>query len=76
MENDELVQFFIERGVISTEERVKELEKLGYVKVTPEGFNDFAKKFAEEMKERFPETAEPDWAETIMGIKPPKIVRH
>ena len=46
------------------------------MKVTPEGFNDFAKKFAEEMKERFPETAEPDWAETIMGIKPPKIVRH
>ena len=76
MENDELVQFFIERGVISTEERVKELEKLGYVKVTPEGFNDFAKKFAEKMKERFPEAAEPDWVETIMGIEPPKITRH
>lgn len=76
MENDELVRFLIERGVISTEERVKELEKRGWVKVTPEGFNDFAKKFAEEMKERFPETAEPDWVETVMGIELPKITRH
>ena len=76
MENDELVRFLIERGVISTEERVKELEKRGWVTVTTEGFNDFAKKFAEEMKERFPETAEPDWVETVMGIELPKITRH
>lgn len=76
MENDELVQFFIERGVISTEERVKELEKLGYVKVTPEGFNAFAKEFAENLKERFPETAESDWCEKILGIEPLKITRH
>lgn len=78
MENDELdgVQFLIEQGVIGNEQKVAELEKLGYVKVTPEGFNDFAKKFAEKMKERFPETAEPDWVETIMGIEPPKITRH
>ncbi|MFC2292214.1 MAG: hypothetical protein ACFNLD_03130 [Kingella oralis] len=78
MENNELDEFqlLIEQGVVSNEQKATELEKLGYVKVTPEGFNDFAKKFAEEMKERFPETAEPDWAETIMGIKPPKIVRH
>ena len=78
MENDELdgVQFLIEQGVIGNEQKVAELEKLGYVKVTPEGFNDFAKKFAEKMKERFPGAAEPDWVETIMGIEPPKITRH
>ena len=69
-------QLLIEQGVVSNEQKAVELEKLGYVKVTPEGFNDFAKKFAEEMKERFPETAEPDWVETIMGIEPPKITRH
>lgn len=61
MENDELVQFFIERGVISTEERVKELEKLGYVKVTPDGFNDVCKEFAEKMKEKYPEIEVPTW---------------
>ena len=55
MENDELFRFFIERGVISTEERVKELEKRGWVKVTPEGFNDVCKEFAEKMKEKYPE---------------------
>ena len=78
MENNELDEFqlLIEQGVVSNEQKATELEKLGYVKVTPEGFNDFAKKFAEEMKERFPETAEPDWVETIMGIEPPKITRH
>ena len=76
MENDELVQFFIERGVISTGERVKELEKLGYVKVTPEGFNAFAKEFSENLKERFPETAESDWCEKILRIEPLKITRH
>ncbi|WP_369586362.1 hypothetical protein [Kingella oralis] len=69
-------QLLIEQGVVSNEQKAAELEKLGYVKVTPERFNDFAKKFAEEMKERFPETAEPDWVETIMGIEPPKITRH
>lgn len=61
MENDELVRFFIERGVISTEERVKELEKLGYVKVTPDGFNDVCKEFAEKMKEKYPEIEVPTW---------------
>nr|DAN66181.1 MAG TPA: hypothetical protein [Caudoviricetes sp.] len=61
MENDELVQFFIERGVISTEERVKELEKLGYVKVTPDGFNDVCKEFAEKMKEKYPGIEVPTW---------------
>ena len=78
MKNNELdaFQLLIEQGVVSNEQKAVELEKLGYVKVTPEGFNDFAKKFAEEMKERFPETAEPDWVETIMGIEPPKITRH
>lgn len=78
MENDELdgVQFLIEQSVIGNEQKVAELEKLGYVKVTPEGFNDFAKKFAEKMKERFPETAEPDWVEKVMEIEPPKIVQH
>lgn len=78
MENNELdaFQLLIEQGVVSNEQKAAELEKLGYVKVTPEEFNDFAKKFAEEMKERFPETAEPDWVETIMGIEPPKITRH
>ena len=78
MENNESDEFqlLIEQGVVSNEQKVAELEKLGYVKVTPEGFNDFAKKFAEEMKERFPATAEPDWVETIMGIEPPKITRH
>lgn len=78
MENNELdaFQLLIEQGVVSNEQKVAELEKLGYVKVTPEGFNDFAKKFAEKMKERFPETAEPDWVETVMGIKLPKITRH
>ena len=69
-------QLLIEQGVVSNEQKAAELEKLGYVKVTPEGFNDFAKKFAEEMKERFPETAEPDWVETVMGIELPKITRH
>ena len=69
-------QLLIEQGVVSNEQKAAELEKLGYVKVTPKRFNDFAKKFAEEMKERFPETAEPDWVETIMGIEPPKITRH
>ena len=69
-------QFLIEQGVVSNEQKAAELEKLGYVKVTPEGFNDFAKKFAEEIKERFPETAEPDWVETVMGIELPKITRH
>ena len=58
MENDELVRFFIERGVISTEERVKELEKRGWVKVTPDGFNDVCKEFAEKMKEKYPEEFE------------------
>ena len=61
MENDELVRFFIERGVISTEERVKELEKRGWVKVTPEGFNDVCKEFAEKMKEKHPEIEVPTW---------------
>ncbi len=60
----------------SNEQKAAELEKLSYVKVTPERFNDFAKKFAEEMKERFPETAEPDWVEIVMGIELPKITRH
>ena len=69
-------QLLIEQGVVSNEQKAAELEKLGYVKVTPEGFNDFAKKFAEEMKERFPETAEPDWVEKVMEIEPPKIVQH
>ena len=69
-------QFLIEQGVVSNEQKAAELEKLGYVKVTPDGFNDFAKKFAEEIKERFPETAEPDWVETVMGIELPKITRH
>ena len=78
MENNELdaFQLLIEQGVVSTEERVKELEKSGWVKVTPEGFNDVCKEFAEKMKERFPETVEADWVETIMGIEPPKITRH
>ena len=61
MENDELVRFLIERGVISTEERVKELEKRGWVKVTPDGFNDVCKEFAEKMKEKYPETEVPTW---------------
>ncbi|EEP69131.1 MULTISPECIES: hypothetical protein [Kingella] len=61
MENDELVRLFIERGVISTEERVKELEKRGWVKVTPEGFNDVCKEFAEKMKEKYPEIEVPTW---------------
>ena len=61
MENDELVRFFIERGVISTEERVKELEKRGWVKVTPGGFNDVCKEFAEKMKEKYPEIEVPTW---------------
>lgn len=61
MENDELVRFLIERGVISTEERVKELEKRGWVKVTPEGFNDVCKEFAEKMKEKYPEIEVPTW---------------
>lgn len=61
MENDELVRFFIERGVISTEERVKELEKRGWVKVTPDGFNDVCKEFAEKMKEKYPEIEVPTW---------------
>ena len=69
-------QLLIEQGVASNEQKAAELEKLGYVKVPPERFNDFAKKFAEEMKERFPETAEPDWVETVMGIELPKITRH
>ena len=78
MKNNELdaFQLLIEQGVVSNEQKAAELEKLGYVKVTPEGFNDFAKKFAEEMKERFPETAEPDWVEKVMEIEPPKIVQH
>ena len=61
MENDELVRFFIERGVISTEERVKELEKRGWVKVTPDGFNDFCKDDSEKMKEKYPEIEVPTW---------------
>ena len=61
MENDELVRFLIERGVISTEERVKELEKRGWVKVTPEGFNDVCKEFAEKMKEKYSEIEVPTW---------------
>lgn len=61
MENDELVRFLIERGVISTEERVKELEKRGWVKVTPDGFNDVCKEFAEKMKEKYPEIEVPTW---------------
>lgn len=61
MENDELVRLFIERGVISTEERVKELEKRSWVKVTPEGFNDVCKEFAEKMKEKYPEIEVPTW---------------
>ena len=78
MKHNELdaFQLLIEQGVVSNEQKAVELEKLGYVKVTPEGFNDFAKKFAEEMKERFPETAEPDWVEKVMEIEPPKIVQH
>ena len=48
MKNNELdaFQLLIEQGVVSNEQKAVELEKLGYVKVTPEGFNDFAKKFA------------------------------
>ena len=82
MENDELVQFFdefqllIEQGVVSNEQKAAELEKLGYVKVTPEGFNAFAKEFSENLKERFPETAESDWCEKILRIEPLKITRH
>lgn len=78
MENDELdeVQFLIEQGVIGNEQKVAELEKLGWVKVTHEGFNDVCKKFAEEMKEKFPEITESDLCEKVLGVELPSIVRH
>ena len=45
MENNQLDEFqlLIEQGVVSNEKKAAGLEKLGYVKVTPDGFNDVCK---------------------------------
>nr|DAT92762.1 MAG TPA: hypothetical protein [Caudoviricetes sp.] len=63
MENNQLDEFqlLIEQGVVSNEKKAAGLEKLGYVKVTPDGFNDVCKEFAEKMKEKYPEIEVPTW---------------
>ena len=63
MENNDPDEFqlLIEQGVVSNEQKAAELEKRGWVKVTPDGFNDVCKEFAEKMKEKYPETEVPTW---------------